>query len=100
MSYKEKIYQIMNGDLTETETLQIGDLLVGNEFADGKECGELYSEVYRANRNLCSRLKTEEDRDVELIIGNMFKIAKNLAMKMYDCGVADGMQRGIKVKIN
>lgn len=93
MSNKEKVYQIMNGELTETKTLQIGGLLVENEFADGKECNELYAEVYNANRKLCSRLKTEEDRDVELVIDNMFKIARNLAMKMYDFGVADGMQR-------
>lgn len=90
MDYKEKIYQIMNGQLTEIESLQIGDFLVEDEFADGKECNELYEEVYEANRRLCSRLKTEEDRDVELIINNMFKIARNLAMKMYDCGVASG----------
>ena len=92
MSCKEKIYDMMNGQLAGMETLQIGDFLVEDEFAEGKECGELYAKVYAANRRICRRLKTEEDPDVESIIDNMFRITKILAMKMCDCGVESGKQ--------
>ena len=92
MSCKEKIYDMMNGQLAGMEILQIGDFLVEDEFAEGKECGELYAKVYAANRRICRRLKTEEDTDVESIVDNMFRITKILALKMYDCGVESGKQ--------
>ena len=47
----------------------------------------LYKEVYDANRRICERLWVEEDRDVELIIGNLLKIGEYQSMKMYDYGV-------------
>lgn len=92
MNYKEKIYNMMNGQLAGMETLQIGDFLVEDEFAEGKECGELYAKVYAANRRLCRRLETEDDTDVECIVDNMFQITKILALKMYDCGIESGKQ--------
>lgn len=92
MNCKEEIYNMMNGQLAGMKTLQIGGFLVEDEFAEGKECGELYAKIYAANRRLCRRLKTEEDTDVESIVNNMFRITKILALKMYDCGVESGKQ--------
>ena len=88
MDYKEMVYDFMNGQLTDTGTLKIGDIFVENEFADGKECNELYEKVYEAKRRICDRLKADEDADVEIIVGNMFAIARILSMKMYDYGAA------------
>lgn len=83
---KEQIFEKMNGFLAE-EMLSLPEpVVIEDEFAEGKECCLLYEEVYRAGRNLCERLGEEEDKDVEIILNGMERIAKVLAMKMYEYG--------------
>lgn len=64
--------------------------MVKDEFGEGSVCSTLYEEVYNANRRICERLGVEEDRDLELIIGNLLKIGEYQSMKMYDYGAEDG----------
>lgn len=85
---KEEIFDRMNGFLSEGTCSLPGGIVVEDEFADGRECGRLYEEVYQAKLNLCRRLGQEEDKDVETIISNMEAIAKLLSFKMYDYGRA------------
>ena len=83
---KEQIYDMMNGFLVE-EVLCISEGTgIEDEFAEGKECCFLYEGVYQAKQNLCERLGEDEDRDVEIIIGNMERIARLLSLKMYEYG--------------
>ena len=42
--------------------------------------------MYQAERNLCERLGEDEDEDVEAILNGMERIARVLAMKMYEYG--------------
>ena len=83
---KEIIYQIMNGYIdVSTESLP-QEIMVQNEFADGKECGQLYNQVYKAKLRLENKLRECDNEDIELIISYMSSIAEILSMKMYDYG--------------
>lgn len=83
---KEIIYQIMNGYIdVNTESLP-QEIMVQNEFADGKECGQLYNQVYKAKLRLENKLRECDNEDIELIISYMSNIAEILSMKMYDYG--------------
>lgn len=82
----EMIYDRMAG-LADGSLFPVqGNVNIEDEFAEGKECGCLYEEVYRAKQNLCGRLGEAEDKDVETIIGTMEKITRLLAIKMYEYG--------------
>lgn len=83
---KELIYDKMNGFLTEGMSSLPEGAAIEDEFAEGKECCLLYEGVYQAERNLCERLGEDEDEDVESILNGMERIAKVLAMKMYEYG--------------
>ena len=83
---KELIYDKMNGFLTEGMSSLQGGAAIEDEFAEGKECCLLYEGVYQAGRNLCERLGEDEDEDVEAILNGMERIARVLAMKMYEYG--------------
>lgn len=83
---KERIYEKMNGFLSQ-EAAAMPELAgVEDEFAEGKECGRIYEDVYRAKQNLCERLGKDEDGDVETILSGMERIARLLSLKMYDYG--------------
>ncbi|MDE7424798.1 MAG: hypothetical protein K2N51_14110 [Lachnospiraceae bacterium] len=83
---KEIIYQIMNGYVNvSTESLS-QEIMVQNEFADGKECDQLYNQVYKAKLRLENKLGECDNKDIELIISYMSSIAEILSMKMYDYG--------------
>ncbi|MEY8428264.1 hypothetical protein AALA00_11230 [Lachnospiraceae bacterium 46-15] len=86
MEAKQKIFKLMNG-LWDLEKCPVPEgNMVKDEFEEGSVCSMLYEEVYDANRRICERLGVEEDRDVELIIGNLLKIGEYQAVKMYDYG--------------
>jgi hypothetical protein len=84
---KEMIYQVMNGDISLDSVKLLEGLQVEDEFAEGKECGRLYSEVYEAKQRLLERLEESEDADIETIISNMEAISKILSLRMYDYGL-------------
>lgn len=83
---KDIIYDVMNGHLTEDAFSMHQDVAVADEFADGKECARLYEEVYRAKLELCRRLGETENREIEIIIRNMERISRVLAIRMYEYG--------------
>ncbi len=83
---KELLYEMANGFLIDEMVPVEGGAIVENEFAEGSECCGLYEDVYRAKLSLCERLGENEDRDVETIIGSMERIARLLALKMYEYG--------------
>lgn len=83
---KELIYDKMNGFLVEEMLSLPVQAAVEDEFAEDKECCLLYEGVYRAGRSLCERLGEDEDEDVETILNGMERIARVLALKMYEYG--------------
>ena len=83
---KKLIYNLMIGSYDLQALPDSAKTIMENEFAPGSECDKLYSEVYEANRRVCSRLQEEEDKDVELIIANLMKISELLSSKMFDYG--------------
>ena len=83
---KEQIFDKMNGFLTEGLHSLPESCAIEDEFAEGKECCLLYEGVYQAERNLCERLGEDVDEDVEAILNGMERIARVLAMKMYEYG--------------
>lgn len=83
---KELIYDKMNGFLAEGLPFLPDGTVIEDEFAEGKECCLLYEDVFQAGRSLCERLGEDEDTDVETIINGMERIARRLAMKMYEYG--------------
>ena len=72
---------------TSSNKFRTIEILVENEYEEGKFCDKAYKEVYYASRRICERLGVDEDRDVELIINNLIDIGQHLSMKMYDYGV-------------
>lgn len=83
---KELIYEKMNGFL-ESEIFSIPKIItIEDEFAEGKECSQLYERAYLAKQNLCRRLGKDEDNDIEILMSSMEQIARQLSMKMYEYG--------------
>lgn len=60
-----------------------------NEFADGCVCEQLYSEVYDAKLRLFDRLRSDDDKDVAVILKNMEDILERVARIMYHYGLMD-----------
>ncbi len=84
---KEIIYYVMNGDIDLPVDVLTNKIMVEDEFVEGRECGQLYNEVYQARRRLEERLDAKDKRDVERIIDYMNSILKIFSMKMYDYGL-------------
>ena len=86
MDREEQIYGLMTDtfDLTNNPELQMHE--IENEFASGAPCEVQYAVVFDAKCRLETRLGTEDDADVNLIIDSMMDIARHLALKMYDYG--------------
>ena len=82
----EEIEEILLAMQGESNYQLQGDR-VPNIFAEGMPCEQLYEEVYNANRRLCERLGgLDEDKDVELIVFNLLKIADIQSIEMFRCG--------------
>ncbi len=52
------------------------------------QCDELYSQAYQAKGRLFQRLHSDKDADVTCIFENLMGIASQMAMAMFDSGVA------------
>lgn len=85
-SLKQRVYDLMCGEI-ELDSCQVDESeYVTNEFAPGTFCNQAYEDIFEANERLCERLGVAEDADIEFIINRCLEIAKHLSMKMYDYG--------------
>ena len=79
----ENVYYTLIGDFLDEYVIPG----VENAFADGKRCDQLYSQIDWANQRLCARLgRSDEDKDVELIINNFLELNRILCLEMYRYG--------------
>ena len=87
--FKAKIYDLMNGSYNLEEYPVVESSVVKDEFAEGKYCEKLYSQMLEAYERVCRRLglPDTEDKDVEIIISNLMSIGRYQSMKMFDYGV-------------
>ena len=81
-NYVDIIYDLLIG----TRIRQPDDPEVENLFEIGRECEQLYCQVYNANLSLCQRLGVEEDADVETIINALLRICELTGKRMYHYG--------------
>ena len=86
---KEMIYEQMNGFLEEDTFSIPNKITIEDEFAEGKECSQLYERAYLAKQNLCRRLGKDEDHDIETLVSSMENIARLLSMQMYEYGKSE-----------
>ena len=86
---KELIYEQMNGFLEEDTFSIPNKITIEDEFAEGKECSQLYERAYLAKQNLCRRLGKDEDHDIETLVSSMENIARLLSMQMYEYGKSE-----------
>ena len=86
--FKTMIYDLMYGhyDLDKFDCEESS--VVENEFAEGRYCEKLYSEMLAAYGRICQRLHEQsgEDRDVEIIINNLLDMGRYQSMKMFNYG--------------
>ena len=88
----ENVYLSLTGELREEYAIPG----VENAFAAGSRCDELYGQIYEANRRLCERLgKSDDDRDVELIINNFLEMNRILCLEMYRYGQVYGRKSDV-----
>lgn len=86
--FKTMIYDLMNGHYDLDKFNCEESSVVENEFAEGRYCEKLYSEMLAAYGRICQRLHetSGEDRDVEIIINNLLDIGRYQSMKMFNYG--------------
>ncbi len=85
---KERIYDLMNGvyDLTRCKLIEECEF-VEDEYADGKPCERLYSDMLDAFHRVSARLGVQEDSDAEAMRNCWEQIGRHMCMKMFDYGV-------------
>ena len=76
------VYDLVTG----SRIPQVDDPEVENLFAVGRECEQLYNEVYNANLRLCKQLNVEEHADVEILVNSMLRICALVGKRMYRYG--------------
>lgn len=86
--FSQLIFDLMNGSLNLKDFPVKESQIVANEFENGRYCEILYGEAYEARERLYKRLKNEEDKDVEFIIGNFSDMTHRLCINMFECGYA------------
>ena len=80
-SFYDDVYDSLQGELV------VPIAGVTDCFAPGMPCEQWYQEMLDAYARLRSRLGVlEEDQDVEIIIGSLLNIQRELCRKMYQYG--------------
>lgn len=94
---KELVYEVLCGE-SDLEALSLENCVIQNEFAEGSLCAEAYNRMLAAYSRLCTRLECEEwnDEDIEIIISELRKIGRHLALTMFDYGLCWGSQNRIE----
>ena len=87
---REKMVDIVYDLMIGQRICQPGDPEVEDLFSPGRECANLYKQVYEANLRLCNRLNTEEDTDVEIIINSLLEICTIVGKRMFRYGIEFG----------
>lgn len=81
-----RIYELMTGQVVESDISEEERAVIKDEFADGERCAAIYEQIYHEKRNLCERLQEDEITEVENMITDMFEITRILALQMYEYG--------------
>ncbi|MCD7920563.1 MAG: hypothetical protein LUG45_10975 [Clostridiales bacterium] len=84
--FRDQVYDLMNGfvDLDE-EPVPISQY-VANEYAEGKRCERLYDEVYNMKLHLFTRLRSDDDEELEQLVNRLCEIESIMSRKMFDYG--------------
>ena len=75
---KELVFTLMCGESN------IPCLGITNEFEEGSDCDQLYSQLYTCMERIC--MISDFESDMEHIQAYHLQIAKHLCMKMFDYG--------------
>ncbi len=88
-TFQEQVFDLVTGNHDLTRYPVSGAEYVKSEFEEGSYCFIAYQQMLDAYSSICERLQAEEwnDKDVEVIIGNLLSIGKHLSMKMFAYGV-------------
>lgn len=91
----EMIYNIINGfwDLNAVSIPENMDLT--DEFAEGTECCKLIDKVYQAKKNICEKLREDENVDIEIIFDGMEEIMRIISLKMYEYGKVESTYKHV-----
>ncbi len=86
---KERIYDLMNGQINLSICPFPESEFVSDEFAEGSTCSFLYTQTLEAYSRICQRLGAEDlnDQDVEDMMNHLLALCKHLSLKMFDYGV-------------
>lgn len=86
MTTAERVYELLNGYLTNDVPDEVEGISIRNEFSDGKKCSNLSEKVYDLKQKINERLSTNDDAELERLITYMEEIQKIIALKMYVYG--------------
>ncbi len=100
VTFKERIYSLINGDYDLTVYPVPESAVVKNEFEEGCFCFATYFQILDAYSRLCERLQVEEwsDDDVEAVIRSLMAIGQYQAMRMFEYGVFFARGEGMLAK--
>jgi len=60
-----------------------------NAFVEGTNYNAAYAELWKARENLCRRFGIDwEDEDLERVMNAVLKLEKDLAWRMFCCGLS------------
>ncbi len=89
LKFRQRVFDLMNGNLDLQRFPVPESKYVANEFADGSICSESYGEILNAYSRLCARLQQEQwnDPDIEIIINCYNSITEHLCLASFGYGV-------------
>lgn len=85
-NFRDLIYDLMNGFVDLDEETVPESQYVANEYAEGKICERLYSEVYNMKQHLFTRLRSDDDDELEQLVDRLCEIEGIVSRKMFDYG--------------
>lgn len=85
-NFRDLIYDLMNGFVDLDEEPVPESQYVANEYAEGKKCEQLYDEVYKTKLHLFTRLRSDDDDELEQLVDRLCEIEGIVSRKMFDYG--------------
>lgn len=84
--FRDLIYDLMHGFIDLEEEPVPESMYVENEYVEGKKCERLYGEVYSMKQHLFTRLRSEDDDELEQLVNCLCEIEGIISRKMFDYG--------------